>query len=222
MPLPMWALMGAGASLGGSLLSGGGQQQPNWGQMGNRYLGEFGSGMRNQFGQNYNQKDLSALTMGAGNAYDYANMGMAKFKASPAYSAMMANMGAGANAAGQRFQSGLSGGLNTGVGRGLSALGNTQTMFNMGMGNANMQNYMGAMNQFNPLANMRMQGAMGLTDRTAGMAQTAMQQYQNEPSWQQRLGGGLMGLGNAAMMYGMLKPQGQQQQQYQNPQPYWH
>lgn len=205
MPIPL-GLISAGASLVGGALSGWGRRgnQPDFGRIGNQYLGQFGAGIRDQFGQNYNSGPLAGLTMGAGNAYDYANIAGSRFKQSPAYSAMMANLGNAANSTSQAFQQRLGGGLNTGVGQGLSALGNTNTMFNMGLMNANLQNYMNAQQQFLPLAGMRQQGAMDLTRGTIGMANQAMSQYSQAPSMMESIGGGLMGLGNAGMNYAMM------------------
>lgn len=202
MPLPMWAVGSAGASLLGGLMSG--SSQPDWGKIGSKYMDQFGGAFRNQFGQNWNSGPMSGLTMGAGNAYDYANLATQKFKASPAYSAMMANLSNAANSTSQNFQQGLAGGLNTGVGQGLSALGNTNTMFNMGLMNANMQNYMGAQQQFNPLAQMRLSGAMDMTNGAANMAGRAMSQYRPDQSFWNRLGGGLQGLGGAGMQLGAM------------------
>lgn len=201
-----WIMGGSAlASLGGALMST--PRQTDWGQLGSQYINQLNPTINRAYTQNWNSAPLAGLTMGAGNAYDYANSAMAKFRASPAYAAMLANLSNASNAASQQFQGGLAGGLNTGVGQGLASLGNVNTMFNTNMMNANAGNYMNAVNQFNPLAQLRQQGAMDLTQGAMRLAGQGMAQYQQTPSWQQQLGGGLMGLGNAGFNYLSYQPQ---------------
>lgn len=203
MPLPLMALGigSAGASLLGGLLD----RSPDidWGALGSQYLNQFGDAYRRQFMTNYGA--MSPLTMGAGNASDYANAALGGFTRSQAYQAMLGNLASQANNNALAARGNAAVGSNFGLGQAAFNLGNPGALMNQYINNALLQQYLQGQQQFGQLAGLRLGAAGEMSQGAAGLTRQAMAQYQQQPSTQQRLGMGLQGLGRAGFNYLMMQ-----------------